>query len=89
MRITHNTVRYHLGSFAWEEQAARAYDEAARQFYGEYAWLNYIPGGLSIALMMAISVLVKLQLNHLVHLRQDVKEIRRLLIEHLRDHGVL
>jgi hypothetical protein len=30
-----------LGRFASEEEAARAYDDAARQHYGEYAYLNF------------------------------------------------
>ena len=31
----------HIGLFASEEDAARAYDEAARQHYGEFARLNF------------------------------------------------
>lgn len=33
--------KYHLGSFTDPEDAARAYDEAARQHFGEFAQVNF------------------------------------------------
>ena len=32
--------RTHLGMFSTQEEAARAYNEAAKRLLGEYAWLN-------------------------------------------------
>jgi DNA-binding transcriptional MerR regulator len=47
--ISKNCKMYRLGSFRDELAAAQAYDEAAREFFGEYARLNF-PDGIDAAL---------------------------------------
>ena len=40
-RITVNRERIHLGSFTDKAEAGRAYDEAARKYFGEFARTNF------------------------------------------------
>jgi len=40
-RILVNGKRLYLGSFKNEIAAAKAYDEAAKRYHGEYAALNF------------------------------------------------
>jgi hypothetical protein len=43
-RIVHNGTRIYLGLFDNEEDAARAYNEKARELFGEFAYLNPVEG---------------------------------------------
>lgn len=40
-RICRDGKVVNIGRFDHEEEAARAYDELARELYGEFAWLNF------------------------------------------------
>lgn len=39
--IYHHGKRIYIGRFVDEEEAARAYDAAARKYHGQYAYLNF------------------------------------------------
>lgn len=42
-RITKDGIKYHLGYYSTPEQAAAAYNGAARILFGEFAYLNPLP----------------------------------------------
>lgn len=43
--ITHHNKFIHIGAYPTAEEAARAYDEKAREFWGEYAYQNFPSAG--------------------------------------------
>jgi hypothetical protein len=40
-RLSHNSKRVHIGYFKTAEEAARAYDQKAKELFGEFARLNF------------------------------------------------
>lgn len=40
-KIRLDDVETHIGYYSTPEEAARAYDEVARKYFGEFAWLNF------------------------------------------------
>ena len=40
-QIKHNYKKIHVGNYATPEEAARAYDAKAKEFQGEFAYLNF------------------------------------------------